>query len=234
MITLLAACGTPAPPKLPATGTSVASLLATLDAAADRACACTDRDCTEEVARELDDALVPPEQPRAILIDAAYPEIYAATQRGMRCLWKHETVTYAYGKIDLETDTWVRDQVCACTDGACVRAVDDAIGHRFMETGEVPHSDEVTQADHPILTKRNECRDHAFESEGRALIESLSAVVERDCACTGADCKATAKADVEQWAKEHHDASASHEQIEEIRGLYDQLAGCLAGTEPAP
>lgn len=93
-----------------------------LDAWADRACACTDATCADQVDRELA-AVMPELDVAALLADQPrLASVIAARHRIVRCLWAHGTVAYGFSSLARRTEAEVDAQVCACRDVACARS----------------------------------------------------------------------------------------------------------------
>jgi hypothetical protein len=185
----LVACGSPAaPPPLPASGTSVDALLTTLDAAADRACACTDRYCTDDVERELKDALQRHEPARPLLDDASLPKLDAAVQRGIRCMWARGTVGYAYEAIALEATAAYRDRACACADRECLVALDGAPRTALTHLEAVPRSVELKEALQPLFQAANACKLEHYDAGADDPVGSLAAIADGACACKDSTC----------------------------------------------
>jgi hypothetical protein len=227
MFGLLAACGTPAAPKLPDSGTSVASLLATLDAAADRACACTDRYCTDEVDHELADALRRPDPARPLLDDAQLPQLDAAMHRGARCMWAHDTVGTAYGAVAVEAAAAYRDDVCACTDRACVRALDGAPRAAMLHLIGVPLDPASRDAIGTFAKATAECKLAHAGIGGEDLIGEITALTDEACRCTDAACTRDVVDVFFAWAKAYEKVVATPDQGKTIAELGRKFTRCV-------
>jgi hypothetical protein len=126
-LVLLAACGAPAkrkPGKVEPIN-SADKLVEVLEAYAEVACACKDRECADELDARIE-ARLRATPPAPFLHDDQFPDIEAAAHLTLRCLWEHGTLAYSLAQLTVSGMTQVRDETCACVDRACL----DEVGMR--------------------------------------------------------------------------------------------------------
>jgi len=226
VLVLVVACGA-SPPAPPARPTTAAGTIELLEAAATRACACSDASCALTVEAELETGLagLP-----TFLDDPAFARGDAAVQRGITCLWAHEVVGYAYAEVTLSATTWARDQTCACADTACLRAISDRVANRALHLQAVPKSEAMTTALSSVVAASNACTAELVERV--PAIRDLLALRSRACACAGNDraCGAEVGSAVLVWSKQYETAVVAGAEAVRLKALSVELGKCLGKT----
>ena len=93
-----------------------------LDAWADRACACTDRACAEQVDQALTAVAEAVDVARLLDDHERATAAFEAKDRAVHCLWDRRTVAYAFESWADKSLVALADRLCACPDLGCVDA----------------------------------------------------------------------------------------------------------------
>lgn len=232
LLALLAACGGKSAPA-PAKDTEQAKIerdLAELKAFADRACACTDRACTDAINEEMADEFrtadldassggTTPEQDQQIERDLV---------RMLECIVARGTQPDSLGVIAVRLFDRIRTEICACRDGACVMKSVDAWQDAMTRYGTFPLSDsDKADLEQRILPEATAC----FTTGGKIRVEEavleLKAIRKDACACVDAACGSAAKAEVQAWGARHQTAPIDATTDQQLMEIVTEAMTCV-------
>jgi hypothetical protein len=196
------------PPESPAgiDRAVIAAELVTIQALAERACACDDQACAVEIdaafstyvrGATLNDPITDIETWPADL-DAI---VHVATTRMLACMIELDHMPRAFGIFMLRKQTALRDLACACTDAACATRV--ALAHEALGKERVAAPPQLDDADKAEMDRAGlELRACVAVPLAEQAILDLKALRAEGCACTDADCAQDVGLRTQTWFAE--------------------------------
>jgi hypothetical protein len=233
VLVAVAACASPkrapAPPA-----SSVKELLALLDSGAARACACTDRACTEaaetDLAHDVDGAKV-----SATWVEdgTAREQAETAEWRTIRCMQAHDTTAYGFEALAVRYMSAEHDALCACHDDPCVAKVQAAMGPAYRHVVAVPIDNDAANTMTQLDTQITACVRAPHAAALDAWLGQMSGFRDRACACRDAACADAVTADFQTWAHAAPNVRTSQEEIRRIQTTGREIGACLEDARRA-
>lgn len=245
---LVAACGSAAPAPRPLeAGPSpdpIERKARLIEDAAERACACSDVVCEQQLDLQLATALAAVPAERMFENEAVFARVDAAMDRAVRCMWSHGVVPFGFESVAVEAAGGMRAKSCACTDQACTMAFDPADFTRVLRLVAAPYHEDKDDPIEQDVKAAMKCvtRDQpqAAPSTEGATEEAEQAIVEldklraRNCACETLQCRHDVQAELLAWGHANEKTATSAEQAARMKAIGASLRECSEAKEAQP